>query len=277
MYVITELRNTVRLLFNQVLNIAHQLAAFRTYCILNLSYLTFVSLFINVTTMSKRIDIIDGSKAVSKIYGLIYTCKCGWIDLGHANPEGTEGVKNLLWKPMLSETGKRSRDGKGFKISYSQVMKKFITAGETRHYYVKLGLTKQQKESVALSIFIEVSTEFENMQGSLPYSIATKSGFSSEDLISNLLGFYRTVRPGIDYLLAFQPVSKDAAEKIWDTYGAVENNKNTSFAPFLYPCSECKEKIYGPMCGLLPEILNTIKPAKKGELFRMWDIWSDGL
>jgi hypothetical protein len=38
--------------------------------------------------MTNRSDIIDGSGAIGRKYGLIYTKKCGWIDLGHANPEG---------------------------------------------------------------------------------------------------------------------------------------------------------------------------------------------
>jgi hypothetical protein len=35
--------------------------------------------------MSERKDIIDGKLAKGRKYGLIYTKKCGWIDLGHAN------------------------------------------------------------------------------------------------------------------------------------------------------------------------------------------------
>ncbi len=37
--------------------------------------------------MTSRMDIIDGAQASGRKYGLIYTKKCGWIDLGHANPE----------------------------------------------------------------------------------------------------------------------------------------------------------------------------------------------
>ena len=47
--------------------------------------------------MTSRSDIIDSAQAVGRKYGLIYTKKCGWIDLGHANPDGPDGAKNL-WK-----------------------------------------------------------------------------------------------------------------------------------------------------------------------------------
>lgn len=49
--------------------------------------------------MTKRSDIIDGSDASGKKYGLIYTKRCGWVDLGHANPEGA----NSLWQHVLKE------------------------------------------------------------------------------------------------------------------------------------------------------------------------------
>lgn len=37
--------------------------------------------------MSKRSDIIDGSEAINRQYGLVYTCNLGWLDLGHMNPK----------------------------------------------------------------------------------------------------------------------------------------------------------------------------------------------
>jgi hypothetical protein len=50
--------------------------------------------------MSERKDIIDGKLAKGRKYGLIYTKKCGWIDLGHANPAGGASV---LWANMINE------------------------------------------------------------------------------------------------------------------------------------------------------------------------------
>ena len=54
--------------------------------------------------MSKREDILDGTEILNlmKKYGLIYTCNCGWIDLGHLNPENKRkeiGATNL-WKQI---------------------------------------------------------------------------------------------------------------------------------------------------------------------------------
>jgi hypothetical protein len=220
--------------------------------------------------MSKKEDILDGNlkDLNKKKYGLIYTCNLGWVDLGHANPASATG----LWLEIKSERGKKSSDGKGFQVTYGQTMSKFkMSAGFTGTYYVKTGLSMADKESVALAIFMEVSSGFETLQSSFPYNLTTDSGFSAEDLISDLLGFYRALRPSFDYLFLSQPVSKTAAEKIWDDNGAVGTNKNQSFNPFLYPCSECSNSPKGGISAILPSWLNTIKPAKKGGLFRNWN------
>lgn len=43
--------------------------------------------------MSKRFDITDGSFATTKKQGLIYTEELGWIDLGHAQGERCQTLK----------------------------------------------------------------------------------------------------------------------------------------------------------------------------------------
>ena len=52
--------------------------------------------------MSKRIDILDGQRALSQTYGLVYTCNLGWLDLGHMNPESTRPHTgaSALWKEI---------------------------------------------------------------------------------------------------------------------------------------------------------------------------------
>lgn len=49
--------------------------------------------------MTSRSDIIDGALASSRRFGLIYTQKCGWVDLGHANPESALS----LWNKIVQE------------------------------------------------------------------------------------------------------------------------------------------------------------------------------
>lgn len=216
--------------------------------------------------MSKRED-IDGGR-------LIYTCNCGWVDLGHANPTRTSRphVGALaLWDQIKSESGVSSEYDDGFQVIYTQDMGKWgVTAGETGYYFVKRGLTTVKQESIALAIFQEISLKFETMQGSFPFGTFTSdSSFSQEDLVSNLIGFYRAVRPQVDYLSLCQAVSKDASKAVWDAEGSVGSVKNKNFKPVFHTCTECATApVFPPQLqAICPAVKGTLK---KGEEFRDW-------
>jgi hypothetical protein len=204
---------------------------------------------------------------------LVYTCNCGWLDTGHADSRSRRphvGAESL-WREVLGETGIASQKAgeSGFKVTYTQDMRRWhVTADATRSYFVKRGLTVAQKESVALSIFMDVSIAFETLQGSFPWSWVSSrsrdSSFSEEDLVSDLIGFYVAVRPGIDVLRLCRPVSQAASLAVWDTYGSVGSNKNHTFSPRFHPCDECRG------AGRFPGEFQQIVPAPKGPLFRDW-------
>jgi hypothetical protein len=245
--------------------------------------------------MTQRKDIETGR--------LIYTCNCGWVDLGHAGIEldsaNTYSLKykrkpskagrpwigaDVLWSQIDKEQGGRSvLDPRGYKVTYRQEMGwKGTYAGETRQYWVRTGLTRDQKEQVALAIFSEVSHAFEGMQGSWPYSWATDSGYSQEDLVSNLIGFYMVVHPKLldRFEELCRPISLQGSLDIWDKYGAVGQTKNKNFTPIYRECDECTQL---PAPAFPPEF-QTIQPAakstvekiKRGEgLFRNWMVDDD--
>lgn len=214
--------------------------------------------------MTKRSDIVDGSLAASRKYGLIYTKRCGWVDLGHANPSGA----NELWQKVLKETGKPSAKNPGYHvITYRQMMgNRYMKVGIMKWFEIKKGISLQDKKSVALSIFLNVSKQFENLQGNWLFRHFTNSSYSAEDLVSDLIGFYRAVEKNKQILQVCEPVTKDVALKIWDTYGAVGDNKNFTTIPYLYPLPG--KTTAGPMSSPLPSVLNSIVPAKQGTLFR---------
>jgi len=223
--------------------------------------------------MSTRKDIIDGKDSGTATYGLVYSCTCGWIDLGHANPAGKDGVR-ALWKQFTSAPSPTA--GSGYKVTYRQKMSKTVSvvtvsAKYEKVYWVSTKLTKKQKEQVALAIFLEVSHGFETMQSNVVFREVTDSGYSVEDLVSNLIGFYRAVR-ALDYVHLCKPVSKEAALKVWDEFGSVGSHKNRfENVVSLFPCSECGV-IGGPMCSPIPMELTEIIPAVKGSLFREWTL-----
>jgi hypothetical protein len=210
--------------------------------------------------MSTRRDVENGR--------LVYTCNCGWVDTGHADP--TSRRPNVgaasLWDQVKNERGGLSRLGGGFKVTYAQDMRRWgLSAGVTRSYYVRQGLTLERKEAAALAIFMEVSYGFEDLQGSFPYNLTSSadSSFSEEDLVSDLIGFYIAVRPGTRYLDLCQRVSVQSSLHVWDTYGSVGSNKNRTFQPVFHPCDDCRGQQF-------PAQLQAIRPAQKGGDFRDW-------
>lgn len=252
--------------------------------------------------MSTRSDIRDGTNQdnLKLRDGLIYTRRCGWIDLGHLNPYNRRseiGAANL-WQQILSEKAylkrkacrpatsagnhaltiahhlKRPKECEtdpefrfpngiaGFKVIYRQDHAGYPgRPGRQGIYAVQKGLTLKQKQQVALAIMMEVSLRFERLQLSFP--AITDSGFSQEDLVSNLIGYYIGIGEidQITALKACEPVSKAAALEIWDNDGSVGQNKNFEWTPRF-----AKKGINKPKG--LPDQFRSIKPAKKGILFQ---------
>jgi hypothetical protein len=217
--------------------------------------------------LSKREDIVDGKDAENRKYGLVYTRKCGWIDLGHAIPD--EPLS--LWNKVFTELHGKSDDKDYFTIEYEMRMRKrifedrYLSVGSRKTYQVKKGLTLSKKKSAALTIYLGVSHQFESMQSSIPYRWVTDSGYSAEDLISNLIAFYRAVEPGPSYINMCDPVSKAQTLAIWDKYGPVDSNKNYYLTPFLYPVEGDLMTSDGPQCAELPSFLLKIKPMPIGQ------------
>lgn len=222
--------------------------------------------------VSTRADIVDASRAEIANFGLVYTCKAGWVDLGHAGP----GAAQRLWNLIHSETGERSPDSHWFRVPFEECMgvKRWgvsLSKCEGEDFGVRYGLALSQKESVALAIFLRVSMQFETMQGTFPWSLKTSdSSFSVEDLVSNLIGFYRAVRPRGDYVKRCEPVSKAAAETVWDTWGAVGTHKNRQIKAVLFPCPDCASSPRAKTVVDLPTHLRGIESSPAGITWRRW-------
>lgn len=123
--------------------------------------------------MSTRDDIIDGTDAAKAKKGLVYTEVLGWIDLGHA--KGDDKTKLKFTK--------------------------------TVRWRIKKGLPGEEQISIALAMMMKTAHIFETFQSNWFFSWINDSGYSGEDLVSDLLGFYRVVRPK-NYFPLFKPVSK---------------------------------------------------------------------
>lgn len=203
--------------------------------------------------MSNRDDIIDGRQSHLK-YGLIYTEVIGWIDPGHA--QGSD-IRTLLRNIDYGEfSGKEHYD-----VTYSQSMidpTRTIKMGKFITWRIKHGRSSFERRSIALAMMMSLARKFERLQASFPISSVTDSGFSGEDLVSDLLGFYRVVAMSNPFEL-LHPVSKAEALRRWDYYGKIGSWKNDSFLPLLFPDPE-KFPNAEPRKGILPNFMTTISP-----------------
>ncbi|MCT2388457.1 hypothetical protein [Erwinia pyrifoliae] len=202
--------------------------------------------------MSKRTEIIDGKHAASRPRGLVYTEVLGWVDLGHA--QGTD-IRDLL-----SQISRGESSGKDFyDVRYSQGMTSaygLFRSGKVMTWRIRRGRPHWEQKSIALAM--TMTRKFEAFQGSFPNNLVTDSGFSGEDLVSDLLGFYRVVSVQNPFGV-LRPVSKEEALKRWDYYGKIGNWKNETFQPLLFPDPE-KFPHSRPRKGLLPPFMRTIVP-----------------
>lgn len=149
-------------------------------------------------------------------------------------------------------------------------------------FFVRKNLSLAEKESVALAIFMDISHKFEYTQSWVPFR---NSGYSVEDLVSNLLGFYSVVRPDIDYMKLCGPVSEAASLDVWDNHGHPGSDQNETFEPIFYPCDECgdkKPKFPKQLQQIVPTVIAEkgtylLPPAKlePNELVRFWTRWDD--
>ncbi|NIF22371.1 DUF4056 domain-containing protein [Candidatus Pantoea multigeneris] len=206
--------------------------------------------------MSSRNDIIDGLDAANADYGLVYTEVLGWIDLGHAR--GND-IRHLMQRINAGEEAA----GPNYEITYSQGMaSKRITleAGKFITWRIRKGRTYQERQSIALAMMMTLARRFEAYQQQFPFYMVTDSGFSGEDLVSDLLGFYRVMRLRNPFPF-LRPVSKQEALKRWDYYGPIGSFKNRDFLPLLFPDPE-KFRNAQPRKGVLPEFMKTIQPYR---------------
>ncbi|MGF9655959.1 hypothetical protein AAIH18_00660 [Pantoea agglomerans] len=204
--------------------------------------------------MSKRLDIIDGQYAASRPRGLVYTEVLGWVDLGHA--QGTD-IRNLLSQIMQGEASEKEF----YDVRYSQGMTGIwgqVRSGKMITWRIRRGRPYWEQKSIALAMMMSMARKFETFQDSFPNNLVTDSGLSGEDLVSDLLGFYRVVSAQNPFGM-LRPVSKEEALKRWDYYGKIGSWKNDTFQPLLFPDPK-KFPNSRPYKGVLPPFMRTVVP-----------------
>ncbi|KFC06255.1 hypothetical protein GTGU_02776 [Trabulsiella guamensis ATCC 49490] len=207
--------------------------------------------------MSTRAEIKDGAQFDVLRSGIVYTEVLGWIDMGHAR--GSDIVE--LKKQFIA--GERSGQPY-YMVMYRQDMHfvKFNSqfgVGKFSRWEIKRGRSIEDINRIMLAMMINTAFRFEGLQSLSSFSWYTDSGFSGEDLVSDLFGFYRAIVPG-RYGSHLRPVSYTAATRRWDYYGAVGSYKNRGFYPILFPDPDDPCVMHRPYTSILPHFMTWLRP-----------------
>lgn len=213
---------------------------------------------------------VDYHPGIDREY--LLTRDLGFIDAGHADPTNARGVLKDITE---GTRGCAPDDWFLVRVSQENWLKgplRAFGAGVYQWYLVRGQLTPQQVLEVGLPIFMRLSVGFEYFQFTLPARLGTSSGFSSEDLVSDLVGFYRAAFPcDPDPILLASPQPAALALKTWNAMN-VGKAKNFNVLPIVYRSDGCGNITWVP--APLPHYLRRIRPAELGGLFKVAPVGS---
>ncbi|NEN24156.1 RHS repeat-associated core domain-containing protein [Cryomorpha ignava] len=196
---------------------------------------------------------------------LSFTANYGWVDNSHAFTDTERNEPNIgvgeLWRQLKNEPSSDQIHRGYYSVNYKQdIVVGDFSIGIERQYLVKEGLNLDERKSVALAIFQDVSMAFESFQAVGALVGRGDSSFSPEDLPSNMLSFYRTIegmeRSEVEAMT--KPVSPEQAIDVYRSYPGTFTDsqyKNRSFNPRYFDTPYTSSN-FG-----VPDRLNTIKPA----------------
>jgi hypothetical protein len=226
--------------------------------------------------MTDRSDLVPDGSGFRRVS---YTCRYGFVDWGHASPGRPEDPNSLaaLHRQLTTERGLgrdaaaidiRLNGHPAFLMTYGMAMGGRLFGAKlgvatTSHWIVRRGLSTRQREAVALGILRTATIEFETIQEKMGLS----SGFSAEDLPSNVLGLLSLFRHMSTQHLRtiLEEVDVAASTEVWDRHlgpggrGAV---KNREFRPRLFPCEACRGRDTS-----LPSLFADARHEEQGDLW----------
>jgi hypothetical protein len=114
-----------------------------------------------------------------------FSCCCGWIDWGHAGPRTARAIKDRILADIVDDDG--SPDYKVIDTGYASILPPIGGL-----VVVRKDLSRQERQQVALGIFMSLEERVEDAQLAIEEFTfgLTRSGYSLEDLPSDLISFY---------------------------------------------------------------------------------------
>lgn len=196
--------------------------------------------------MSDYKDITPTSSGFRK---LSYTCRCGWVDWNHALPGAAQGLKSQFDSQTCSDSWVNKikfsyRGAPAFMVYFSMAAgRPSIKVGTGGYWAVRKGLSQDEKQRIAYYIFRSTSLDFEDLQGTFPFSWMSDSSYSLEDLPSNVVGFYAAYngksQDDMRKLCGETTVAESQAVYKANFSDGIGKVKNNTFDPKFYDCSAC--------------------------------------
>lgn len=226
--------------------------------------------------MTERRDLTPDGRGFRRVS---YTCRYGFVDWGHASPGRPADPNSLaaLHRQLTTERGLgrgtdaldlRLNGRPAFLVTYgmgmgARVLGLKLGLSTMGHWVVQRGLSARQREEVALGMLQLATLQFEAIQEKMGLS----SGFSAEDLPSNVLGLLSLFRGLSDRELRVMlgEVDVESSIAVWDKHlgaGGLGAVKNRTFSPRLFACDACRHKDTS-----LPALFANVRPAPQGNLW----------
>jgi len=173
-----------------------------------------------------------------------YSCKCGWLDGrlpsaggGHLVGMGAGWgglIRGLINEQSLEAAQRVSIDPltPGIVINIGAVKAGGpLQVNTNAWYYIPRSLLSAQKERVALGAWMEFNKAFESGQLQIndisQFFFGLASGFSEEDLPSDLLGYYSNVQEGMTF--GSNPWTSPTVQRICDPLNAADSDRLWDF------------------------------------------------
>jgi hypothetical protein len=118
-----------------------------------------------------------------------YSCNCGWIDLTHANPDGTIEIINRMLANI--DRPKNINVLEEYRAIRGDINTPYFGSSTFVYYVVKERLSNTAGSVLGLKMNLEERRE--NLQCIFPINKVGKSCYSEEDLSSDLIGFYMAI------------------------------------------------------------------------------------
>jgi hypothetical protein len=213
-----------------------------------------------------------------------FSCRCGWIDWGHAGPRTARAIKDRILADIVDDDG--SPEYKVIDTGHASILPPIGGLA-----VVRKDLSRQARQQVALGIFMNLEEQVEDAQlaiEKLTFGL-TRSGYSLEDLPSNLISFYVAwMTAGGITMDQLKAIVKPRCHVLDETdsleiFEALDPTgffyeKNRQWAPLDIPESWCnvqgiiEEKCEGVDRSWPPEFSATVpEPEQEGGVWWWWE------